>query len=325
MLMNAGLLQQLLIFFLSLGALWFGANLITRSALRIARSLAMSEGFIGMTVLALGTSFPEITIGVTGAFQKLAGQNTSGIVVGNALGASMNQLVLIVALTSLLRGGIKFHKGNILVDAAFVIVALTIFYMLSLDGQISRTEGMLFVGLYVLYLLFVSRRNLLEQAAASIKRKLVKRKIRWLDVAKLGLGLLILFQASQLVLSKGVLIASQLGVSEATVGILLLGFGASLPELVIAINAVLKGATALSLGNLIGGVVINICLAMGAGAAIAGWEIDRSLVQFDIPYLLFSSTTVVLFIASRGRLSRREALLLVGLYVVYLTLKVMGL
>jgi cation:H+ antiporter len=319
------LIQNLLILFLALGALWFGANLITKAALHIARSLAMSEGFIGMTVLALGTSFPEITIAVTGAMQKLAGQHTSGIVVGNAIGASMNQLILIVAMTSLLRGGIKFNKGNILVDAAFVIVSITTFYVLSLDGQVSHAEGMIFVSLYVLYLLFVSRRNLLEQAAASIRRKLVNRRVKLVDMLQLVLGLFVIFQSSQLVLSKGVLIASQLGVSEATVGILLLGFGASLPEMVIAINAVLKGATALSLGNLVGGTVVNICLAMGLGAAIAGWEIDRALVQFDIPYLLFSAVVVILFIASRNKLSRREAMLLVALYLVYILLKTMGL
>lgn len=319
------LIQNLLILFLALGALWFGANLITKAALRIARSLAMSEGFIGMTVLALGTSFPEITIAVTGAMQKLAGQHNSGIVVGNAIGASMNQLILIVALTGLFRGGIKFHKSNILVDATFVIVAITTFYVLSLDGQVSRVEGMIFVSLYVLYLLFVSRRNLFEQAAASIRRKFVKRRVNLVDALQLVLGLFVIFQSSQVVLSKGVLIASQLGVSEATVGILLLGFGASLPELVIAINAVLKGAMALSLGNLIGGTVINICLAMGLGAAIAGWGIDRALVQFDIPYLLFSAVVVILFISSRNKLSRREALLLVALYAVYVSLKAMGL
>jgi len=313
-----------LILILGLGFLWFGANLITKAALRIARSLAMSEGFIGMTVLALGTSFPEITIAVTGALQKLTGQQTSAIVVGNVIGASMNQLILIVALSGLIRT-IKFKKNNIFFDATFVIVVIAAFYAVSLDGAINRMEGMVFVLFYAFYLLFLSRRNFLEQVTSHIKRKFSKRRVRLTDVLQLILGLIILAQSSQVVLAKAVLLASQLGVSESTIGIVLLGFGASLPELVVAINAAVKGATALSLGNLIGGTVVNVCLAMGLGAAIAGWDIDRSLVQFDIPYLLFSAVTVILFIASRNKLDRKESLLLFSLYLVYLFLKAMGL
>lgn len=317
-------MSSLVIFFLSLAALWLGANLITRSALRLAKSWGMSEGFIGMTVLALGTSFPEITIAFTGALQKLAGQNTSGIVVGNAIGASMNQLILIVAVAGLIKS-IKFRKDNVFFDSTFVIATMTAFYVTSRDGFISKSEGVVFVLFYLLYLIFLSRQNFLEKLSSKIKQKLSKKKVRPTDVLWLVLGLVIIAKSSQLVLANGVLLASQFGVSEATIGILLLGFGASLPELVVSISAAIKGATALSLGNLIGGTVVNICVAMGLGAAIAGWEVDRGLLQFDIPYLLFSSVVVVLFIASRNKLDRKESLLLLSLYLVYLSLKAMGL
>lgn len=317
-------MSSLVVFFLSLAALWLGANLITRSALRLAKSWGMSEGFIGMTVLALGTSFPEITIGFTGALQKLAGQNTSGIVVGNAIGASMNQLILIVAIAGLIKS-IKFRKDNVFFDSTFVIATMTAFYVTSRDGLISRSEGMVFILFYLLYLTFLSRQNFLEKLSSKIKQKFSKKKVRLADILWLVLGLMIIAKSSQLVLGNGVLLASQFGVSEATIGILLLGFGASLPELVVSISAALRGATALSLGNLIGGTVVNICVAMGLGAAITGWEVDRGLLQFDIPYLLFSSVVVVLFIASRNKLDRKESLLLLSLYLVYLSLKAMGL
>jgi len=316
--------SSLIIFLLSLVALWFGASLITRAALRLAKSWGMSEGFIGMTVLALGTSFPEITIGFTGALQKLAGQNTSGIVVGNAIGASMNQLILIVAIAGLIKT-IKFRKDNVFFDSTFVIATMTAFYLTSRDGLISRSEGMVFILFYLLYITFLSRQNFLEKLSSKIKQKLSKKRVRLADILWLVLGLIIIAKSSQLVLAHGVLLASQFGVSEATIGILLLGFGASLPELVVSINAALKGAVSLSLGNLIGGTIVNICVAMGLGAAIAGWEVDRGLLQFDIPYLLFSSVIVVLFIASRNKLDRKESLLLLSLYLVYLSLKAMGL
>lgn len=316
-------MSTIVIFFVALAFLWAGANLITKASLRIAKSMAMSEGFIGMTVLALGTSFPEITISVMGAIQKLGGQDTSGIVVGNAIGASMNQLILIIAISGLLKA-ISFKKNTVFFDATFTIAMVVAFYVTSRDGLISQSEGVFFVISYLLYLVFLSRKNLLESIAHKIKSKLIKRKLRFMDFLQLIFGLVVIAKSSEIVLEKGVLLASQLGVSEATVGVLLLGFGASLPELVVAISAAVRGATALSFGNLIGGTVVNIAVAMGLGAAIAGWEVERGLVQFDIPYLLFSAVIVILFIATRNKLDRKEALLLFSLYLVYLVLKVTG-
>lgn len=315
--------MTLSIFFLSLVCLWLGANLITKAALRIARSMAMSEGFIGMTILALGTSFPEITVSVMGALQKLGGQDNSNIVVGNAIGASMNQLVLIVAVSGLFKAVI-FRKQTVFFDSTLTIATILAFYVLSRDGMISRAEGVVFVLAYIVYLAFLSRRNILEAAAHKLKRKLLRRRLRFVDVAQLLLGLLIIAKSSEVVLAKGVVLASQLGLSEATVGVLLIGLGASLPEIVVAISAALRGASALSLGNVIGGTVVNIAVAMGLGASISGWEIDRSLVQFDIPYLLFSSVVLILFIATRSKLDRKESALIFALYAVYIVLKLLG-
>ena len=145
--------------------------------------------------------------------------------------------------------------------------------------------------------------------------------MRWFDLAKLLFGLVMIVQASQIVLTKGVDLAMQLGISEATVGIVLLGFGVSLPELVIAITAALKGSRDLSMGNLVGGTIVNIAVAMALGASISGWQVERGLVQFDIPYLLFSVIIVVLFIGSRNKLDKKESLLLLSLYLVYISLK----
>ncbi len=318
------LLFDLAIFIAALLAIWLGANIITRSALRLSKAWGMSEGFVGMTILALGTSFPEITLSITGAIQKLHGNDASDIVVGNAIGASMNQLILILAISGLIRA-IKFRKNNVFFNSTFVIAAATAFYFFSRDAAISKTEGAILGIFYIIYLLFLSRQNFLEQIGSKIKNKLVKHKMRWSDLLWLITGLVIIAKSSQLVLAKGVSLASGLGISEATVGILMLGFGVSLPELMIAINAAVKGARDLSLGNLIGGTIVNICVAMAAGATISAWQIERGLMQFDIPYLLFSVVIVVLFIASRNKLDRKEAILLLSLYLVYIFLKAMGL
>lgn len=177
------------------------------------------------------------------------------------------------------------------------------------------------VSSYILYLIYLSRQNFLEQISTKIKTRLVKNQMKWFDLVKLVAGLLIIIKSSQVVLDKGVDLATQFGISEATVGIILLGFGVSLPELVIAITAALKGSRELSLGNLVGSTIINLCVALGLGATIVGWQVDRGLVQFDIPYLLFSVIIVVLFIGSRNKLDKKESVLLLSLYLVYVSLK----
>lgn len=314
----------LLIFIVALLFIWLAANLITGAASRLAKAWGMSEAFIGMTIVAFGTSFPEITLAITGAVQTLAGQNTSDIVVGNTIGASMNQLILVIAISGLLKV-IRFKQKSVFFNSAFVIVAATAFYIFSRDAFISRIEGASLAAFYILYLLYISRQNFLEKLVHKVKAKLVKKKMKWIDVFKLVISLLLIVKSSQVVLDKGVELATQLGISETAVGIILLGFGVSLPELVIAVTAALKGSRELSLGNLVGSTIINICVAMGVGATVVGWRVDRGLVQFDIPYLLFSVIIVVLFIGSRNKLDKKESILLLSLYLVYMSLKVINL
>lgn len=315
---------DLLILFVAIITLWLGAELITRSAIRIAKSLALSEGFVGLTIVALGTSFPEITMSVTGAIQKLTGQaDPSSIVIGNVLGSSLNQLTLVLAVAGLLKV-MNFHKNRIFFDSAFSVAAVVALYVMAQDGVITRSEGLLSVLFYLLYILFFWRRNFMEQLQRRVRKKFLRKKVKWQDFLQLILGLIVIAKASSMVLSKGILLASQMGISEATMGIIILGFGSSLPELIVSINAALKGALALSVSNLVGSVVVNIFLALGSGAMISAWNVERQLVQFDIPYLLFSIIVVVLFILTKNKLEKNESLLILFLYVIYISLKTTG-
>ena len=318
------------IFFLALVALWIGADLLTKAAIKIARALSLSEGFVGLTILAIGTDFPEIIVAVTGAIQKLQGQDTSEIIIGNIIGSCMSQIALVLGVAGLLRV-IRLKKENILFDCLMLIGSSVIFYITANDGLISRQDGLLFVLFYLIYLIFLNRRNLNEQLdrqkkskAQSKKTPKKRKKIKLLYFIQLIIGLAIIAKSSELVLDKGVHLASQLGVSEMVVGIILIGLGTSLPELVVSINAALKGAMAMSVSNLIGSNIVDLLLALGGSAMIAGWEINRSIVQFDIPYLIFTTVIVVLFLLTKGKLERNESLLMMALYSIYIALKVMG-
>lgn len=313
-----------LILFLAILCLWFAAELITKSALKIAKSLALSEGFVGLTIVALGASFPEITMAVTGAIQKATGQSDpSSIILGDIIGSSVTQLTLVISLAGLLKV-MNFRQNKVFFDSIFSVGAILVFYIVAQDGLISRAEGSFCLLFYLLYLLFLGRRNFMEQLQSKIKKRLLRRKLAWQDLLRLFFGLVMIVKASSVVLAKGVLLSNQLGISEASVGIIILGFGSSLPELIISINAAMRGALALSVSNLVGSSVVNVFVALGSGALISAWNVDARLVQFDIPYLLFSVVIVALFILTKNKLQRNESLLIMSLYVIYLALKVMG-
>jgi cation:H+ antiporter len=309
--------EQIVIFFLSLLGLWLGADFITKGALGLAHRFGLSEGFIGMTLLALGTSFPEIMISLAAAREQAAGIPTSGIVIGNVIGANMSLMALVLGAVGLL-GVIKVSHKRMRIEGSALILSTTLLLLFASDGVINRFEGMIFLAAYLLYLIFLNRTR-----KEGIK---VKGKMQSLlkSLFLLGLGLLVISQASQYVIDSGISIAASLGVDQIVVGALLLGVGTTLPEFTIAIRLALKHDSELSIGNLVGSNVVDILLVLGLGAMITDWHVASRVVQFDLPFLLLSMMVAALFMLSRGKLERRESLLLLSLYGIYIALKLMG-
>jgi cation:H+ antiporter len=315
-----------LLFFLAIFLLWLGAEAVTKAAIKIAKSLALSESFIGLTIVAVGTSFPEIVISITGAIQNLRGEETSQIVIGNVIGSGMANLALILGILGIFKV-IKLKKTELLLDMLMLVMSTSIFYLVSQDGLITAQDGILLILFYLIYLLFLNRQNFKKQLLFFKQKKFKKKKLKKIKLAyllQLIFGLIILTKASQMVLNNGVIIAENLGINEMLVGILLLGLGSSLPELMVSINAALKGSVDLSLNNLIGSNILNVFLALGVSSTISTWEVSRQVVSFDIPYLLFTSIVAVLFLLSKNKFERNESLLMIALYLIFIALKISG-
>ena len=315
-----------LIFILAIFLLWLGAESVTKAAIKIAKTLSLSESFIGLTIVAIGTSFPEIVISITGAVQNLRGEETSQIVLGNVIGSGMANLALILGILGIFKV-IKLKKNELLLDMLMLVLSTTILYLVSLDGLITIQDGVLLILFYLIYLLFLNRQNLRKQTILFKKKQFKKKKLKKIKLAhlvQLTLGLIILTKASQMVLDSGVILAEKLNINEMLVGILLVGLGSSLPELMVSLNAALKGSMALSLNNLIGSNILNVFLALGVSSTITTWEVDRQVVQFDIPYLLFTSIVAVLFLLSKNKFERNESLLMIALYTIFIVLKISG-
>lgn len=310
------------IFFIGgLVGLWLGAELIVQACQKIAEKLKLSETFVGLTLLSLGTNFPEIMISLTGALEKRSGLVTDDIILGNIIGAFMTNLTLILGFAGLLKV-IKIDKQETIYNGLILIISSALFFFLSLDGNISFMDGAILLAFYLFYFFGLKRKN--KSSSSKKQRKSIVGRQLTMPIVQLLFGLFVIATAAHSVLANSIKMAENFGVSQLLVGIILVGIGTSLPELVIAMSATFKGSGGLSLGNLIGSSIVHILVSLGSSSLISKWSISRNIVYFDIPYLMLVAVVVVLFLFTKGKLERKESILLLFLYFIYLGLKFSG-
>jgi len=267
-------------------------------------------------ILSIGTDLPELVVDVTGAIYRLRGIETSGLIVGETIGTCFSQVGLVLGIIALF-GTMTLTKKEIFRDGAMMVSSVALLILASLDGVISKTEGLIFVLIFCLYLLVVYREEHLHE---KIKRA---PQVKWFwDVISIIGGFIIIYFGSSAVLDNGLSLATSWGVSQAIIGITLVGLGTSLPELAIALNALRKGAVKLSAANLIGSNTFDILFTLGLGSAIAGFNVSRNLLLFDIPLLLLFSSLVVFFFYRKMKIEKKEAIILLVLYFAYIGIKI---
>ncbi len=319
-----------LIFLMGLVGLWQGSEFVTKGGIGIARRLGLSETFIGITFLAIGTDLPEVIVSVTGALEQLSGVDTSGLVIGNILGSTLAQITLVLGIAGLMKV-LEIDKSEIISNGSAMIAAALAFWLFSQDGTLSQVDGILLLIGYVVYIFLLSNNERKIAKAAKKhqpkKKKLLKRRQKkpiWLFLLYLLAGLVVVGVSSHFVIEKGLEIAELLHISQTLVGIIMIGVGTSLPELAVSISALSKGSAGLSVGNLIGSNIVDILLALGLSATIGGWSVSRSVVAFDLPFLVVSSIVIILFLLTRTKFERKEALLTLALYYGFVLLKLQG-
>ncbi|MBW2986128.1 calcium/sodium antiporter [Candidatus Woesearchaeota archaeon] len=311
-------MHALVYLILGLIGLVIGAELTTRGAISIAKKLKLSYTFIGLTILAIGTDLPELFIDITAAIQKLQGVDTSGLIMGETVGTVISQTTLILGLIGLF-GIVIISKREFLRDSMVMIGAAAVMFLMGMDGQLSRMDGLILVIIYVFYLMTVLRE---EKITAKIKNhKQTLGTIIWAITSLIG-GLIFLVFAAKIVVENAVSLANLWGVSQTIVGLLIVGLGTSLPELSICVSAVRKKAGKLSIGNLIGSNIFDILFTLGLSTVIAkGFNVNATLIEFDIPFMIGVAVIAVFLLRTKMKLEKREAVTLISIYIAYVLLK----
>lgn len=303
---------------LGLLGLVIGAELIIRGSLNIAEHYKISHFFIGLTVLAMGTDLPELAIVITGAFHKLGGIDTSGLIVGEAVGSSFGQIALALGILALF-GTLVLKKRELKRDGLVMLGSVVLLFLVSLDGIITTAEGVMFIFFYLLYFRSLITEEKIREKVARAPRMYM----RWV-VLSLVAGFILLVYSSDVVVNNAVQLASIWGVSQALIGALIVGLGSSLPEISVSLGALRKKAVRLSVGNLVGSNIFDVLFTLGIAASIAGLNIGPKLINFDIPYLFVVSLMVLLMFAVRKRMGRKEAVVAIALYGMYVAMKLIG-
>jgi cation:H+ antiporter len=310
----------LLLFAGGIAALIAGAELLVRGASGLAARLGIPPLVIGLTVVAFGTSSPEMAVSVQSAW---SGQ--TDIAVGNAVGSNVFNVLFILGLSALV-APLVVSEQLVRKEVPIMIGAAALLYLIALGGEISRAEGaVLFSGVivYTVYLIVQARR---EAATASpdYEREFGaaarRRGAHWaaqLVLVAAGLALLVL--GSGWLVDGAVRTARLLGLSELVIGLTIVAAGTSLPEVAASIIATLKGERDIAVGNVVGSNIFNILAVLGLSALVspAGLEVAPALIRFDLPVMIVVFIACLPIFLTDYRIARWEGAVFLAYYVCY--------
>ena len=285
-----------------------GADFLTEGAATLARRVNIPEIVIGLTIVAAGTSAPELFVSIVSALK-----DTPDLAVGNVVGSNTMNSMLIVGCAAMV-APMTISRSTVKKDIPFSIAASILLLLLTLNSFLGRFDGILLLAGFAVFMIYSLRQAKNGQDAAPTEEKQLNP---WLSVLYIALGLVGLVIGSNLFVDHASSLALALGISEGVVGLTVVAGGTSLPELATSVVAARKGQSAIAIGNVIGSNVFNILLILGLTATISPLQIE-GITTIDMAVMLLSVVLVWLFSFTRYTVERWEGAVLVGGYLVYL-------
>lgn len=302
------------IFVVGLAILYFGAEGMLGGSTRIARRMGVSPLVIGLTLVAFGTSAPELSLDVTAAFR-----GTTELAFGDLVGSNIANVGLILGIAAIIRP-LHIHARLLRAEVPIVIATSLVVWALAIDGQLSRQDGLILLALFVLFVGYSVRAARSESAA--VKKELEDavphdgKPLR--DVFFVIGGLAGLVVGAQLMVYAAVAFARQLGVSELMVGLTIVAIGTSLPELATSIVAARKNEADIVVGNVIGSNIFNMLCVLALVAVIQPIPISPESLRVDVPVMAVYVVLLVPIMLRGMLVARGEGIFLVSGYAAFL-------
>ncbi|MEZ6195846.1 MAG: calcium/sodium antiporter [Planctomycetota bacterium] len=307
-----------LLFAAGLVLLIVGAESLVRGASRLAAAAGLSPLVIGLTVVAFGTSAPELAVSVSSSWNGQA-----GLALSNVVGSNIFNVLFILGLTGLI-APLAVTIEVIRRDVPVMIALSGVVLLLSLDGALGRIEGLVLLAALVAYVVWCVRTSRAEARALPVEAVGVESRTNARDwftnLAFVAAGLAALVVGAGWLVDGAVVFARAMGVGETVVGLTIVAAGTSLPEVATSVVAAVRGQRDIAVGNVVGSNVFNLLGVVGASAVAAprGLEVGESVRHFDLPFMVATAVVCLPFFVTGRRLARGEAATFLVFYVLYL-------
>lgn len=299
----------------SLAILYFGAEWLVGGASSFAARLGVSPLIIGLTIVSVGTSAPELVVSI-----KAAMNGQSALSIGNVLGSNLFNIALILGISAVIYP-LAVKRQLLKFDVPVMVLITALFLFLFLDGKIAKMEAVLFILLFLGYIAYLFITSLKSKGPVPAEEEVIKKYKYWtIDVLLLVLGFAGLVYGSNLLVDNAVIIAKRLGMSEALIGLTIVAAGTSMPELATSVVAAIKKRSDIAIGNVVGSNIFNILLILGVAGVIYPIETPDINVT-DSLFMLGISALLWFFMKMGTRVRRWQGAVFIGLYLVYFFVK----
>ena len=289
--------------------LCFGGNWLVSGGVAIAKKFRISNLVIGMTIVAYGTSTPELAASIAAAGDH------SAIILGNIIGSNIANVGMVIGVAAILVP-LAVKKSVLRKEIPIMLGVSMLLVLISVDGEISQYDGiLLLIGLGV-FAFYTFRGALKQRENSKVDVDPGKNNVYLKSAGLIGIGVVVLYIGAILTVDNAVIIATEFGLSEKIIGLTVIAIGTSLPELITSIIAIRKGHTDIGIGNIIGSNIYNILMIMGVGAALGGVLITSD-VYVDYAIMIIFSISLLIGLKT-GIINRTMWVILATGYVLYL-------
>jgi len=284
-----------------------GAEGFIRGGSGIAKKFNIPEYVIGATVVAIGTSLPEVISSSYAAWRGF-----SDISVGNVVGSNFFNMAMILGFIALVVP-ITVKRNIFQKDVPVFLASVFILFLTSFDTMISRVEGIILLILFAGYLMWIiSEKEVPEEEFVKLAPKSL-----WIAVLYLIAASLFLYVGSRLAIDGAVILGERLNISRWVIGVIIVAFGTSLPEFTTSIVAAFRGRRDISVGNILGSNITNVLLVIGTASTVRPLSVSKTTIQFDIPVVILTSL-VLSFMINDKKITRLSGLVLLSIFILYI-------
>lgn len=286
-----------------------GADFLLRESEVLGKAAGLSRFVVGVVIVGLGTSLPELVSGIASVFQ-----GAPEIVIANAVGSNIANILLVVGLSVVIARHLTTSKNLIDTELPLLAISTVLFIVAAWDGVVVFLEAFLLVLTFVVYFIYTIKQS---NEDVEEEENLKKPKIKWKNIAVLIAGLLGLILGSKYLITSVISLSSILGITTGAISLAAVALGTSLPELTVSIKAALRGNSEVALGNIFGSNAFNLLFVVGVPALFTNLPIDESTYYIGLPALI---VVTLLFIISgiSKKMHIWEGLMYIILYIFFI-------